>query len=559
MAANQESLNTLPPDEAWRPAPAAEWNLKWAAHLYRRAAFGFPPPQAGAAATPRQRLADAVNKGRDAAIDALLAADGPTPLDELLDRTGRQLALQGSSRSVYSSSNDAGDGLRGWWIYRMLYSPRPLAEKCTLFWHGHFSTSIDKVKSNQWMFQQNCLLRRFALGSFAEMLHAVARDSAMMAWLDTQSNVAAQPNENFARELMELFTLGTGKYTERDVGEAARAFTGWTTLSGKFYVNEPLHDDGPKQVLGKQGSLSGDDVIDVLLAQPGCARLVVRKLFRFFISEADVPSDALIEPLAVQLRQSQYNVHNCLATMLRSRLFFSEYAYRQRIKSPVEYVLELSQNLNLHPRPDSLSTAAGNLGQQLFAPPGVKGWEGGPAWLNSATLLARHNFAWKLLTNQAGFDENEPPSDGDEEIDAAKSAATEAFKKLASQKGLLGGKPRLGPNIDMSWIVSGANAGNPQATADELLERFVQSDIAPQSRAQLIEYLTEHAAPRPAAAASAPAASERGRRRGRGGTAVADAAPAKAAKDNDAAGDQAADRLRRAAHAILCSPEYQLA
>ncbi|HEY8506382.1 MAG TPA: DUF1800 domain-containing protein, partial [Gemmataceae bacterium] len=276
----------------------------------------------------------------------------------------------------------------------------------TLFWHNHFATSIAKVRLPLLMRDQNLLLREHALGKFGPLVQAVSKDPAMLVWLDSNSNVKGKPNENYARELMELFTLGVGNYTERDVREAARAFTGWHTNvnpQAGFNINDPrfkpaftfqraLHDDGEKTVLGRTGKWDGDDVVRIVLGQPACARFIARKFYRDFVGEAVAPPDALIEPLADCFRKSDYDIADLLKTVLRSRHFYSDFAYRQRVKSPAEYVVGLLRGLGAELPAEapglSLPAAMQELGQTLFAPPSVKGWDGGGAWLNTATLLA---------------------------------------------------------------------------------------------------------------------------------------------------------------------------
>ena len=189
------------------------------------------------------------------------------------------------------------------------------------------------------MFEQNQLLRQHALGKFGRSCSTMSKDPAMLVWLDSNSNVKGKPNENYAREVMELFSLGVGHYTEKDIREAARAFTGWHTDGDDFEFNADVHDDGAKTVLGQTGNWNGDDVVRIVLEQPAAPRFLVRKLYRFFVSETHEPPDALLEPLAEAFRKSDYDIAGLVRTMLSSRHFFSDYAFRQRIKSPVEFVL----------------------------------------------------------------------------------------------------------------------------------------------------------------------------------------------------------------------------
>ncbi len=394
------SLNDLKPTDAWSPAKNVEWNFKWAAHLYRRAAFGFPATDGKTAS--QQLLDQAVKQGRDACVEQLLAGgDGQEDFNDLMDTLGGQIAKYTAPRF----SPPEHEKLQGWWLYRMFHSPHPLLERCTLFWHNHFATSIAKVGKSHLMFVQNNLLRQHALDKFQPLLSGISHDPAMLLWLDSNSNIKGRPNENYAREIMELFSLGVGNYTETDIREAARSFTGWGAAGGKFVFNKSLHDDGEKTVLGETGNFDGDDVVRIIMQQPATARFLTRKLFREFVSEAQSPSDELLEPLAAQLRQTDFDIKACVATILRSNVFYSEHAYRCRIKSPVDYVIGLTRSFNANVSMKRLAESMDGLGQTLFAPPNVKGWDGGRAWLNSASLLARHNLAAKLV---GGHDDEFP-------------------------------------------------------------------------------------------------------------------------------------------------------
>jgi uncharacterized protein (DUF1800 family) len=230
----------------------------------------------------------------------------------------------------------------------------------------------------------------------------------MMVWLDTVQSKKGQPNENYARELMELFSLGIGHYTEKDIREAARAFTGWEIRNGKFFNNKAEFDATEKTVLGKSGKWTGEDIVRICLDQKAAPRFVVGKLYRFLISEAEAPSPELIEPLAVKFADG-YDFGKLVETMLRSNLFFSEHAYRARIKAPVDYVLgacrALESKMGTQNTALNLTTALETLGQNVFHPPSVKGWDGGQTWLNGQTLLFRQNLALDLCRRPAGYRE----------------------------------------------------------------------------------------------------------------------------------------------------------
>jgi len=288
--------------------------------------------------------------------------------------------------------------LRSWWLTEMLVTPSPLTEKMTLFWHNHFVSSQQKVRSPQLMYRQNALLRRHALGNFGRLLQAVARDPAMVIYLDSASNRKGQPNENFAREVMELFTLGEGHYTERDVKEAARAFTGWgiDPDRGEFVFRRLAHDDGVKTVLGRTGNLDGDAVLGVLLAQPQTAELIVAKLWREFVAPDPDPGE--VRRIAQVFRDSGYEIRPALRALLTSDAFYDPGNRAALIKSPVELVVGTLRQFNFatgEPLPFVLGVAL--LGQNLFSPPNVKGWPGGEMWINSTTLLARKAFLDRLF------------------------------------------------------------------------------------------------------------------------------------------------------------------
>src|SRR5262249_19045055 len=240
---------------------------------------------------------------------------------------------------------NSGQQARAWWLYRMLYSPHPLREKLTLFWHNHFATSNAKVNNAGYMLGQYELMRRHALGSFRTLLQEMSRDPAMMVWLDTSQSKKGMPNENYARELMELFSLGIGHYTEQDIREAAKAFTGWEIKDGQGVFNPKQHDDGDKTVLGKTGKFKGEDVVNICLEQKSAPYFICGKLYRFLVSETTPPTEELLEPLAEGFRKSDYDFGALVKTVLRSNQFFGAAAYRSRVKAPVDFALGIVRAL----------------------------------------------------------------------------------------------------------------------------------------------------------------------------------------------------------------------
>ena len=388
-----EKLHPAVERAAWAPVSGERFDAKWAAHLYRRAGFGYTPAE----------LKGAVESGLDSTLNKMFARpDKPPPKAPALENPNLPAAaIQ----------------IRAEWLQRMLSGTEPIRERMTLFWHNHFATSIAKIQDAELMRRQNDLIRQHALGKFGPFLREMSRDAAMLIWLDSNQNVKEHPNENYAREVMELFSLGVGNYNEKDVQEAARAFTGWhvaaANLGERRYVfRESDHDGGQKTFLGQTGNWNGDDIIRILLEQPACARFLVRKLYAFFINENGSPTDAFLQPLVDQLKKSDYDIAATVKTMLKSQHFFSTAAYRQKMKSPIDYCLGVARLFGTGSTgsvvisPYSLINALELQGQQLYKPPNVKGWEGGKSWLNTATVLARHNFAYAICNGMKQLNED---------------------------------------------------------------------------------------------------------------------------------------------------------
>ncbi len=291
--------------------------------------------------------------------------------------------------------------LEQWWAERMLRTNRPLEEKLLLFWHGHFATSSEKVADYRLMLQQLETMRLHASGNFADLLTAVSKTPAMLIYLDGNQNVKGQFNENFAREIMELFALGLDQYTEEDIKEAARAFSGWTNAGPTFVFTQDGHDPSEKHVFGRAGHYNGDDIIALILDHPACARFIARKLHKFFVRGDRTPD--LEDRLAAVLRDNGYQLKPLLRTIFLSRDFYSAASMGEMIKSPVHFVVSTYRKLGLEKLPTvpdfRESTVA--LGQELFFPPNVSGWngdkDGGAAWINPGMFLNRANFAHAVL------------------------------------------------------------------------------------------------------------------------------------------------------------------
>ena len=344
---------------------------------------------------------------RAQATERLLAVKGgvvPAPgwVEEPYFPPGRFRTLDAETRTRLQAERiERSIGLREWWLRQMLATPDPLRERMTLFWHNHFVSGMQKVLSPQLMYRQNVLLREHALGNFGTLLHAVARDPAMLRYLDSAFNRKGRPNENFARELMELFTLGEGHYTEQDVKEVARAFTGWSLNpeTGGFVFRPAVHDDGPKTVLGRQGNFGGDEVLDILLERPETATLIAGKLWREFVSPQPVPAE--VARIADALRGSGYDIRAALRVLFNSDAFYAPANRGVLVKSPVDLVAGTLRQFEFEV-PDVLPfvLAMGQFGQVLFAPPNVKGWPGGELWINATTLLRRKQLLDTLFQDR---------------------------------------------------------------------------------------------------------------------------------------------------------------
>ena len=351
------------------------FDIAAAGHLLGRAGYGVRS----------DRLEEAVREGLDRTVERVLSGEKP---GEMFRETFRETDALLKTSALEADSIDS---LKAWWAFRLTESPHPLEERMTLMWHDHFATSYQKVQSVRMMADQNRLFRREALGRFDRLLLDVARDPAMLVWLDSNLNRKRQPNENFSRELFELFGLGLGNYTEKDIQEAARAFSGWHVRHGRYWFNEAQCDRGSKQVLGKTGAFDGEDVIRVTLEQPACSRLIARRLLEEFVAPGPKPEQ--VEELAGRLKHHRWQLRPVLGELFRSELFFAERSRGARIKSPIELVVGTFRQLGGTAAYSSMVELTAQLGQDLFQPPSVKGWDGDRGWLNTASMILRLNFA----------------------------------------------------------------------------------------------------------------------------------------------------------------------
>ncbi|HWB09800.1 MAG TPA: DUF1800 domain-containing protein [Pirellulales bacterium] len=364
----------------YKPTDSAPWTLKRVVHLHRRAGF----------AAGWQVLQQDLRDGPDAAISRVLDGEVNT------DATARDFESLARTIGDAAVASDNPARLKAWWLYRMLVTPDPLGERLTLMWHNHFATSNRKVQSLVLMREQNELFRQHARGNFTNLLSSVVRHPAVLVWLDADSNRKGHPNENLARELMELFTLGVGHYTEEDIKEAARAFTGWTVKNREFRESAAYHDDGEKTILSRRGSWRGDDLLAILLGEPATSMRLARRVCELLMGEVEEPA---VADLAAGLREHKLQVGWAVETVLRSAAFFADGNIGNRVLAPVEFVVGAVRALEiLEPPPSTLVLAewAAAMDQDLFEPPNVFGWAGGRSWINSRSLIARSNFAQRL-------------------------------------------------------------------------------------------------------------------------------------------------------------------
>jgi uncharacterized protein (DUF1800 family) len=426
------------------------FNARHAAHLLRRAGFGGTRNEVAAfAQLDAQRAVDMLFHP----VDADVAFPEYPPELGTLDNT------------KYGQRKTA---VQLWWLDRMLRSKRQLVEKMTLYWHNYFATAVSKSPPEM-MAQQNALFRAQGLGNFRTLLASVTRDPAMLVWLDNRYNAKAHPNENYAREVMELFTLGLGNYTEDDVKEGARAFTGWTLKNGQPLFNPALHDPGLKTFLGHTGSFDADDAISIIVSQPIHQRFFAHKLLEAFVYSD--PEPELIEAVASVYALSGYDISRTLAAVLRSNVFFSTRAYRAIPKSPVEFAVGTLRYIGATAVPANLPGVLARMGQEPLNPPSVKGWDGGPSWINTSTMLARFNFVNTLIATTA------PPKPAPA---TAKPPAMTAATTPATNA----------PNVQPDELVHDAGGFNAPRIVELLVSGALQDDVTGDVRGTLVDYLT---------------------------------------------------------------------
>ena len=473
------------------PLPASKWNYTTAAHLLNRAGFGGTPLEI-------ERL---VHMGHESAVSYFVdyenvpdstpppewAKADPDEVDRYaeirrMERNQKNLTdeekktLEEKRRAVFQEDQRTQIKrlmeLRGSWLERMAYGPRPLQEKMVLFWHGHFATSAQKVRIAYFMWRQLQTFRDHATGNWLEMLDAVAKDPAMLIWLDQAQSRREHPNENFAREVMELFALGEGHYTEKDITEAARAMTGWSLdRQRQEYVYRPgAHDPGFKTFLGETGNLTGRDVLEIISEQPQTGLFMCAKLWKFFASEE--PDPKLIDQLAYVFRTNGSTFKPMLRAMLMSEEFYAEGVIRTQVKSPVQWLVSSVRMLDRDlPPPVVCDQLTRNLGQELLAPPNVKGWDGGLSWITTNNLLSRYNEAAVLVLAEGNIG----------------GGAGQGIDKMIAQRAQQMTRQMRAINVDK--IVSPENRTDKKKLLTILEKRFLADKLTERQRSVLHEYL----------------------------------------------------------------------
>jgi len=405
------------------PIRAHEFGEPQARHLLLRAGFGGTPKQ----------IRTLAQWGPEKSVDYLLDT-GEIPFEEpAANRFDHNIMRPASEdeRRAYRAARQRNDedtlarirlqrqqrqrqdrqqiaDMQRWWLERMIETPRPLEEKMTLFWHGHFATSYRTIENSYHMYLQNQFLRTNALGSFADLLAGIIRDPAMLAYLDNNDSRVGKPNENLARELMELFSLGVGNYDEQDIKEGARALTGYSFNDDTFAFNHNNHDKGNKNILGQRGNMDGDDFIGAILAKPACAQFIASKLYAYFVQHSGAVSDSdtlavrrVVQTIATKLRSTNYELKPVLRKLFLSRHFYHSRIIGNHIKAPAELIVGAVRSLNTPVRDMGVLLQAMDLmGQNILFPPSVKGWDGGRSWINTSTIFVRQNTLNFLLTGR---------------------------------------------------------------------------------------------------------------------------------------------------------------
>ena len=530
------------------PITAADWGRGKAAHLLERAGFGGTPEEIDrlAAMSPEEAVAWFVDYA--SIPDALPSFDASPIWDPGMDpfpksraeavriarETGEAMGVpvlpEGESRALQPVVNKFFFGLRSnayetqrlalWWGERMLRTQRPLEEKLTLFWHGHFATGNGKVRDTRMMEQQHLMLRANATGNFRDLLTGILTDPAMLVYLDNGKNVKDHPNENFGRELLELFTMGVGNYTEHDIREASRAFTGWTNDVLEFEFDETQHDHGAKTFQGQTGPFDGTDIIDIILAQEPTAEFIAGKLYRYFVREE--LSDQTRSSVGATFRDAGYELEPLLTRIFLSRDFYSPRSYATQIKSPVHLVVSTYRKLGLDEMPTipDFNQLTSRLGQRLFNPPNVAGWAGGRIWITPGSLLQRGNLFRTILfpdadsfrapdrvlpgtyarvksRRDAGMSITAATQEGDAESSMLADRDEDFNTRYGGYMGYMMAferlklVPRHTPDLDLVAMVDEAGARSVADVVDYFIARFLRVELEQNDREALVGFLRD--------------------------------------------------------------------
>ena len=459
--------------------------LEKAAHLLQRAGFGGSPDEvrAWAAKSPDAAVAELVGFGSGSDDDfgppVFLETSAESDANFAKEfanlrnlRREDQAAAEQAQRRLNAQRRRVqyqGIGeLRAWWLYRMRYSNAPLQEKMTLFLHGHFASATQKVRSPGMLYQQNQLFRRLGNGNWEDLVNGVASDPAMLLYLDNARSNRRKPNENFARELLELFTLGEGNYTEEDILAAARAYTGYSIEreTGEFVFRNFMHDPGRKTFMGETGAFKGEDIVRIVLKHEQAPRFLTAKLWRFFVgSDA---SEAQVDHLSRVLLDAKWELKPLLSEIFLSEDFYDEKVRRGLIKSPTQWFVQLLKSMEAPlPDPRISNGILIQLGQELFNPPNVKGWDGGAAWINSSTLLNRYNFAGALVRGKLPQNLGRSPTN----------------------RRSYNNRPNLRSVVDPERVLPPADRKDRASVQRALFARLYQSQLRATDRAKFMEYL----------------------------------------------------------------------
>ena len=462
-----------------KPLPSTRWDFTTAAHLLNRAGFGGTPAEIEklVALGPEQAVSHFVDyeKIQDNTRDPDWAKPDPDRVERFMAaRSAPEEERKKMQRQEQQTQRQHMLELKRWWLERMASGPRPLQEKMVLFWHGHFATSMEKVRDAYLMWRQNELFRRLAMGNWLELLTDVGKDPAMLVWLDQAQSRKEHPNENFAREVMELFALGEGHYTEKDITEAARALTGWSyeRRTQKFIERPNAHDRGEKVIFGKRGNFDGEDFLKMVVDHPQAGRFITAKLWDFFAGE--MPSEELTTALTSTFRHSGNHFKSVLRAIFLSEEFYAPQMIRNQVKSPVQWLVGSVRVLERElPPPIVCLGLTRNLGQDLFAPPNVKGWDGGLSWITTNTLLARYNEAATLV-------QGEMPAGAPAMLAKNPNAQMQIERRMRNME--------IG-SVDPKKLFNATERADKEALVAALEKRLLQAKLKPKQETVLRDYL----------------------------------------------------------------------